>query len=1451
MSLRLSSVRQLHGQVRHQARARRARRLWVLEGLEERTLLTTETWINPAGGDWDTASNWSTGSVPGPADDAVINIPNITVTHSTSAEDTVDSITSQATLNLSSGSLSIHATSSIAGGLMISAGTLSTVGKLTISGSMSWTGGTISGAGTLAAQNGLALGDPNTNADEYLSGITLDNAGAATLSANTLNEGLVLTNGAVFDNQPGASLTIQTNIRVLGDGTGTFINAGSLTQVQSVPAVTAIDPTFNQTSTGSTLIQGGGLLLRGGGAITGPITAAAGTTLEFGAGATYNLDASSTLTSPTVIFAGDRFTDAGAYDVSGSTRVTSGSTVTFNATITNLGNDLEVDNSTLSIATSQSFSFTSLGINGGSLSGLGSGNLTVTGSLTWVGGSISGFGTVSVPSQAALTLGDASNSLNEELIGIILDNAGTATWAGGSVFFTNGAVFNNLTSATFQDLGQGKYFGSSDGNGDLALAPSAFNNAGAYVKTGTGRGAVQTAFNNTGTVTVQAGLLDLSAITANVGSVQVSSGGTLSVNNYTQTAGDTTLSGGTLSGGPININGGSLAGSGTISGNLINAGQVIPGSTGAAGLLVINGNYAQTTAGRLDVEIGGTTAGSQYSQLAVSGTASLDGTLSIATINGFLPALGNAFQVLTFASATGNVAAYNGLGLGNCLILNPTLNSNNLTLTVQAGHPPVVGAISGPLGPVAPGIPIRVSASFTDQDTFETHTALWNWGDGTTLAGTVTESGGSGSVTGAHVYAVAGVYALTVTVTDSDGCTGQSSFQVTIAPSILVLSPTAPGALTLSGNASINIPGAVVVASTSSTALSASGNAQLSASAIDVLGGFAKTGNATFSPAPTTGVSMPDPLAGLASPSTIDLTNDGSVNLTGGSQTISQGIYAQIKVSGSGRLSLNPGIYIIEGGGLTVTGNASIAGSGVTIYNAGSNYPNSGGSFGGITLSGNGTFSLSAPTTGTYAGILIFQSRQNTRALSFSGNAMAGMSGTIYAANALLSMSGNASLQNPLIVGMLNLSGNVSLTQIAVGSDGTGDSSGIANTLLAGNLTVYINDPSGNFTADELARIQDAINAWDAILATDNVTITEVSDPTLANLVIDTSTTSACGGVANGVLGCYNEAGSEITMLQGWNWYAGADPSRIGSGQYDFETTVLHELGHALGLGGSTDPNSPMYETLAPGGVARTVTTQDLNIPDPPAGADPLTAAGLAPASAPLVLAPNGFAAAPSSAPNLSMAGLMPLPPAGAPSSSSGRWPVVRDQANAQVGPGSSLVAQGMDPGDEHGSIPWIRPEPTGLWLPLDSPRLPAEPSTQPTVNPQVDWEHPAIRTDREDQPVSIPAVVRVDRLIDSVLDELAFDPALGRGRKGDRSGTGFQPVAAIPTGKMPMPRSNSAGQPTGSSARPAEILLAVGFLSAGAGLVDVRNLGSKRPTPKRTPPVSGRLPAARRRRDR
>jgi hypothetical protein len=183
--------------------------------------------------------------------------------------------------------------------------------------------------------------------------------------------------------------------------------------------------------------------------------------------------------------------------------------------------------------------------------------------------------------------------------------------------------------------------------------------------------------------------------------------------------------------------------------------------------------------------------------------------------------------------------------------------------------------------------------------------------------------------------------------------------------------------------------------------------------------------------------------------------------------------------------------------------------------------------------------------------------------------------------------------------------GSGSNAQAADGSDVSGSTAG---QLLGGNVELYVDNSNGNLTADELARIQDAVNAVDATTAPYGVAINEVTDPTQADVTLSMDTTSAVGGYAQGILGCYTTTGT-ITLIQGWTWYAGADPTQIGANQYDFQTTVTHELGHALGLGEGSVTTSAMYGTLAPATAIRTLTTADLNIPYAEGSADAQRAA--------------------------------------------------------------------------------------------------------------------------------------------------------------------------------------------------------------------------------------------------
>ncbi len=95
------------------------------------------------------------------------------------------------------------------------------------------------------------------------------------------------------------------------------------------------------------------------------------------------------------------------------------------------------------------------------------------------------------------------------------------------------------------------------------------------------------------------------------------------------------------------------------------------------------------------------------------------------------------------------------------------INNTNVDITNVA---PTVGTISAPSDPQPVNTSVSATTSFTDPGVLDTHTALWNWGDGTTSAGNVN----AGAVSGTHTYVSAGVYELNLTVTDKDNGSGQA-----------------------------------------------------------------------------------------------------------------------------------------------------------------------------------------------------------------------------------------------------------------------------------------------------------------------------------------------------------------------------------------------------------------------------------------------------------------------------------------------------------------------------------------------------------------------------------------------------------------------------------------------------------------------------------------------------
>ena len=125
------------------------------------------------------------------------------------------------------------------------------------------------------------------------------------------------------------------------------------------------------------------------------------------------------------------------------------------------------------------------------------------------------------------------------------------------------------------------------------------------------------------------------------------SGGPVFVSSFGPGTGTLTVAnGGTVSApGGISVRLlGTLRGDGQIIGNVSNIGVVAPGLS--PGELHVTGNFTQGVQGTLDIEIAGTTPGSQFDTLDITGHATLDGTLSVSLLNGFTPASGTVFEII-------------------------------------------------------------------------------------------------------------------------------------------------------------------------------------------------------------------------------------------------------------------------------------------------------------------------------------------------------------------------------------------------------------------------------------------------------------------------------------------------------------------------------------------------------------------------------------------------------------------------------------------------------------------------------------------------------------------------------------------------------------------------------------------------------------------------------------
>ncbi len=509
----------------------------------------------------------------------------------------------------------------------------------TVTGTLNWTDGAIIG-GLTVAQGGLL--NITTTATKGIYG-ALTNAGTITWQNNGVINIYYLPGSGYFGsitNKSTGLFDIQGDAGLNRQYGGEYFNNAGTVRKSGGLNTTTIGTTFN--NSGTVNVQTGTLSFTQGGSLAGQFITSAGAIMNLGSG-TFTQNGVAT------------FTGAGTSQFNGGTLVLSTQELV----------GLVLSGGTVNVTGSfQGGSITNLTVSGSYLTVTN----TVTGVLNWTDGAIGGGLTIAIGGTLNI-----SGSATKGLYGV-LTNSGTVNWTGtgslnvyyasgsgyfGSIYNQLGGLFDIKNSSTI-----GRVYG-----------PEFFSNAGTVRRSsGTSTSTMSIQMTNSATVEIQTGTLNFAIKPEHTGTFLLN-GGTLS---FSQT---------------FTLTNGVIRGTGTFSGTLTNSSQVNPD-----GILTITGNYVQTGAGSLSIGIGGLTAGTQYDRLVVNGQATLGGTLNLGLLNAFVPAVNDAFQVLTVGSGNTTFPMVTGRSIGAGLYLVPSYTATTLTFTALDLNGRVTLLSNGPGG---------------------------------------------------------------------------------------------------------------------------------------------------------------------------------------------------------------------------------------------------------------------------------------------------------------------------------------------------------------------------------------------------------------------------------------------------------------------------------------------------------------------------------------------------------------------------------------------------------------------------------------------------------------------------------------------------------------------------------------------------------------------------------
>ncbi|QPF91352.1 VCBS domain-containing protein [Bradyrhizobium commune] len=1088
----------------------------------------------------------------------------------------------QGSVVTNTGNVTVDAT----GKLTVNGASITGVGTVTDNGEIDLTGNALLSGGAL--KNNAAFKASGT-------GNALDNETVTNASTGTIE---VLANGALTIDQ-GSVVTNTGNVTV--DATGKLtVNGASISGVGTVTDNGEIDLTGNAVLSNGALKNNAAFKVSGtGNALDNETVANASTgTIEVLANGALTIDQGSVVTNTgnvTVDATGKltvngasitgvgTVTDNGEIDLTGNAVLSNGA-LKNNAAFKVSGTGNALDNETVANASTGTIEVLANGaltIDQGSVV-TNTGNVTVdaTGKLTVNGASISGVGTVTdngeidLTGNAVLSNGALKNNATFKVSGTgnaldneTVTNASTGTievLANGALTIDQGSVVTNTGNVTVDATGKLTVNGASitgvgtvtdngeiDLTGNAVLSNGALKNNAAFKVSGTGNALDDETVKNAGTIEVLAN----GALAIDQGSTVDNSSGNLVVDaNAALTLNDATISGGAVKGGgSIDVTGASKIDSGaTLSVTAVTAdaqltldGVTVSGST-------ITDNASIELDNTVKLKDGATIKGGPVTNsgtLEIAGAATL--LNDVVTNNGTVTVDDGQTLKLSGTEITGGtINNYSGASGGTIDVTadstidgNATLNKGAVTVESDVTLKLNDATVSGTAITNDGTVKVDASKKLTLAGASLTGGTL-------TVAGTL-DSSGSATITNANISnsylieAIGGVLALVATtpaaaITNDGGTiqanTGELDINGEAVTNTGTLAAINDGTLKLISMTVTNTGGAVSIESGSTLDLS---GATVDGGTMTIAGTLESTGTSAITDADITNTGTITVTGGTltidpAVPHTI--TNSHLIQANGGELDISGELVtnsADLKAINGGILKLS-NVTVTNGGGtVTVDGTSKLYLSNVSAINGGQ-LSNSGHLYGV-----SGANSVSAAVTNT---------------------------GTIEVQGGTLNLSGGLTGAGSLVIddsATLELAGATAQTVTFAGGTDTLQLDKVAGQSFTGTITGQ-SSTGGTFTVTGAADITTSSN--DAL----DFTATGGTSAKSANIVL--TPTGALKGAANGVVVTQNGTGNiSLTATKDITGLAGNGITLRDSATGAGDITIDDLTGKATGTGANSE----------------------------------------------------------------------------------------------------------------------------------------------------------------------------------------------------------------------------------------------------------------------------------------